>query len=375
MDTVKSTGRLISLDVFRGITIMGMILVNNPGSWATIYPPLKHAEWHGCTPTDLVFPFFLFIVGVAITYALSRKKASGEDQKHLILGITRRAVILIFLGLFMAAFPKFDNLDTLRFPGVLQRIGIVYFITAILFLKVNTKTLTYIGAGLLIFYWFLMSFIPVPGVGYPNLEPGKNLAAWLDSILLSGHMWAVTKTWDPEGVLSTIPAIVTTILGILTGEWLRKNVEQGTKIATLFTYGFLTFLAGYVWSGWFPLNKGLWTSSYVLYTGGLAMLFLATCFWLVDVKNITWWTKPFIVYGSNAITVFFLSGLVGKSMNLITWIGADGNEISLKGYLYESLFTWWLSPINASLAWALTYVVVWLGLMWILYAKKIFIKV
>ncbi len=370
----KNKGRLLSLDVFRGITIMGMILVNNPGTWSSIYPPLKHAEWHGCTPTDLVFPFFLFIVGVAITYALSKKKASGEDQTKLIIGIVRRSLTLVFLGLFMAAFPKFDLIN-LRFPGVLQRIGLVYLVTGILFLKVNTKTLAYIGGGLLLFYWFIMSFIPVPGVGYPNLIPGKNLAAWFDNIILAGHMWASTKIWDPEGILSTLPAIVTTILGILTGDWLRKPIEQGTKIATMFTYGFLTLLAGYIWSGWFPLNKSLWTSSYVLYTAGLAMLFLGTCYWLIDVKKITWWTKPFIVYGTNAITVFFLSGLVAKSMGLITWMNSEGVEISLKGYLYDSLFTWWLSPINASLAWAISYIAIWLGLMWILYAKKIFIKV
>ncbi len=371
----KAPTRLLSLDVFRGITIAGMILVNNPGTWDTIYPPLEHAAWHGCTPTDLVFPFFLFIVGVAITYALSKKKDAGEDQTKLILGIARRAGMLIFLGLFMAAFPKFE-LGVLRFPGVLQRIGLVYLITSVLFLKISIKHIAYVGAALLVLYWFLMSFIPVPGVGYPNLIAGKNLASWFDCIFLSGHMWSATKIWDPEGLLSTMPAISTAILGILTGNWLRnKKVEEGAKIATLFTYGCITLLAGYIWSGWFPINKSLWTSSYVLYTGGLAMLFLASCYWLIDVKGIKWWTKPFVVYGMNAITVFFLSGLVGKSMSLYTWIAADGTEISLKGYLFQNMFLSWLDPINASLAWAITYILIWLGLMWILYAKKIFIKV
>ncbi|MFH0734620.1 MAG: DUF5009 domain-containing protein [bacterium] len=372
---VKAPTRLLSLDVFRGITIAGMILVNNPGTWNAIYPPLEHASWHGCTPTDLVFPFFLFIVGVAITYALTKKKEAGENQTKLILGISRRAGMLIFLGLFMAAYPKFD-LGVLRFPGVLQRIGLVYLITSILFLKISIKHMAYVGGALLLIYWFLMSFIPVPGVGYPNLEKGTNLAAWFDRIFLSGHMWAFSKIWDPEGLLSTMPAISTAILGILTGNWLRnKKVDEGTKIATLFTYGCIIMLAGYIWSGWFPINKSLWTSSYVLYTGGLAMLFLASCYWLIDVKGIKWWTKPFVVYGMNAITVFFLSGLVAKSMGLYTWMTPDGIEISLKGYLFESMFLSWLDPINASLAWALTYITLWLGLMWILYAKKIFIKV
>ena len=371
----KAPTRLLSLDVFRGLTIAGMILVNNPGTWDAIYPPLEHAPWHGCTPTDLVFPFFLFIVGVAITYALSKKKDAGENQAKLILGIVRRAGILIFLGLFMAAFPKFE-LGILRFPGVLQRIGLVYLITSVLFLKISIKHMAYVGGALLILYWFLMSFIPVPGVGYPNLEKGTNLAAWFDRIFLSGHMWIYSKIWDPEGLLSTLPAVSTAILGILTGNWLRnKKVDEGTKIATLFTYGAITMLAGYIWSGWFPINKSLWTSSYVLYTGGLAMLFLASCYWLIDVKGIKWWTKPFVVYGMNAITVFFFSGLVGKSMNLITWMTPDGKEISVHGYLFQSMFLSWLDPINASLAWALTYILIWLGLMWILYAKKIFIKV
>ncbi|MCW8849023.1 MAG: DUF5009 domain-containing protein [Melioribacteraceae bacterium] len=366
--------RLISLDVFRGITIAGMILVNNPGSWSSIYPPLQHASWNGCTPTDLVFPFFLFIVGVAITLSLSKRKSRGDDKKRLMLNILRRSVILFLLGLILAAFPSFDILN-IRIPGVLQRIAVVYLVSSFLYLNFSTKALIYITSGSLIIYWMMMTLIPVPGIGYANLEKTTNLAAWLDNLLLSGHLWSATKVWDPEGILSTLPAIGTTLIGILTGNWLQTKNDSTTKTVWLFVSGTLLMFFGYVWDGWFPLNKSLWTSSYVLYTGGLALIFLALCYWFIDVKNIKWWSKPFQVYGMNAITVFFLSGIVSKILYIVKVSSSAGEEISIKGYLYSTFFLSWLSPINASLLWALMYVIVWLGLMWILYAKKIFIKV
>lgn len=371
---IQKSGRLLSLDVFRGITIAGMILVNNPGSWSNIYPALQHAPWHGCTPTDLIFPFFLFIVGVAITYSLSKRKERGDDQKKLLLQIFRRTVILFGLGIILHGFPNF-NFSEIRIPGVLQRIAIVYFFASLIFLKANIKVVAYISAAFLLIYWFLMAVIPVPGVGYPNLEPTTNLAAWLDRTLLEGHLWKSTKVWDPEGILSTIPAISTALFGVLTGHWLRRNMDEAKKVVWLFVFGNIALVLGIIWDVWFPLNKNIWTSSYVVYTAGLALHFLAMCYWLIDVKGYKWWTKPFVVYGLNAITVFFLSGIVGRLMILIKVTDSTGAEVALKTYLYESLFTPWLSPINASLAWAITYIVIWLGLMWILYAKKIFIKV
>ncbi len=366
--------RLMSLDVFRGITIAGMILVNNPGTWSAVYPPLRHAKWHGCTPTDLIFPFFLFIVGVAITYSLSKRKERGDDQKKLILQIFRRSAILFGLGLFMAGFPFFD-LSSIRIPGVLQRIGVVYFVSSFIFLKSGPKTILYLTTSFLIIYWVLMTLVPVPGVGDPNLEPTTNLAAWLDNLILSGHMWSATKVWDPEGILSTLPAIGTSLLGILTGYLLRSDKDQTTKTVWLFVYGTILMAAGYVWDGWFPMNKSIWTSSYVLYTAGLALNFLGICYWFIDVLGYKKWAIPFQVYGLNAITVFFLSGLVAKTMNLIKVTNAAGEEITLKYLIFDSLFLSWLDPINASLLWAIMYIAVWLGLMWILYSKKIFIKV
>lgn len=366
--------RLISLDVFRGLTIAGMILVNNPGTWSTIYPALEHAKWHGVTPTDLIFPFFLFIVGVAITLSLTKRKQRGDDQTKLILQVVRRSATIFLLGLLLAGFPYY-HLDTIRIPGVLQRIAVVYLIASILFLKTSKKTLTITAFVLLFVYWGLMTLVPVPGVGYPNLEPATNLGAWLDNLLLGGHLWSASKVWDPEGLLSTMPAISTGIFGILTGFWITGTAEKTVKTVWMFVIGNFALLISMFWDMWFPINKGLWTSSYVVYTAGMALIMLAMCYWLVDVKGYKWWTKPFLVYGTNAITVYFLSGIVARLLTLIKFTDAMGKEITLKGYLYDSFFTSWLSPINASFAWALTYVLFWLGIMWILYAKKIFIKV
>lgn len=364
----------MSLDVFRGITIAGMILVNNPGSWGSVYAPLRHASWNGCTPTDLVFPFFLFIVGVAITLSLSKRKKRGDNQNQLLLNILRRSAILFLLGLILSGFPSF-NFFTIRIPGVLQRIALVYFISSFIFLKSSLKVQIYLTFLFLLVYWFLMTFIPVPGIGEANLEKATNLGAWLDNLLLGGHLWSASKVWDPEGILSTMPAISTALLGILTGYWLQTKNDMTTKTVWLFVFGSFLMLAGYIFDGWFPMNKSLWTSSYVLYTGGLALNFLAICYWFIDVKKINWWVKPFQVYGMNAITVFFLSGIVGRLLYLIKFSNSSGTDTTLKEILYSNIFLSWLSPINASLAWAISYVLIWLGLMWILYQKKIFIKV
>lgn len=389
--------RLLSLDVFRGLTIAGMILVNNPGTWSAIYPSLKHAAWHGCTPTDLIFPFFLFIVGVAITLSLTKRKERGDNMSKLYLQIFRRGVILIGLGLILSIPTSLfvsdgktisEIIDGWRIPGVLQRIGVVYIIAAIMFLKMSAKNLAIWGGIILIAYCAVLSFIPVPGIGYANFEYKTNLPAYIDRLILGNHIW-VKGNYDPEGLLSTLPAIATAIMGILTGVWIRKEINSAEKTVWLFVMGTFAMFAGYVWDGWFPMNKPIWTSSYVLYTGGLALIFLAMCYWLIDVKGYKQWTKPFIVYGTNAITVFFASGVVGRALTIIKVEGGAAanllfesgvhkklmEEISLKDYLFANLYLSWLSPINASFAYALVYIFIWLGLMWILYAKKIFIKV
>jgi len=376
---MEKSERLLSLDVFRGITIAGMILVNNPGTWNTIYPPLRHAEWNGCTPTDLIFPFFLFIVGVAIPFAIGKRIQQGDGDKKIILQISRRSIILFILGMLLHSLPfgligDNFNLDTVRIPGVLQRIAIVYFVTGILFLKTKYSTLISVGVVLLILYWLVMVLIPVPEIGYSNLEPATNLAAWLDRSLFGRHLWQETKFWDPEGILSTIPALATSLIGILTGVWLKSSKDKITKTVWLFVFGCLCTAAGYVWSGWFPINKNLWTSSYVLYTGGIALLFLGICYWFIDVRDSNWWIKPFQVYGLNAITVYFLSELSSKILYVIK-IPSGPESVSLSTFLFINSFLQFLDPINASLLWAIFNVLIWLGLMWILYNKKIYIKV
>lgn len=374
MGNAKSE-RLLSLDVFRGITIAGMILVNTPGTWDHVYPALQHARWNGITPTDLIFPFFLFIVGVATTFSLSKRKQRGDDHKKLILQVIKRSVIIFLLGIFLAAFPDF-NFSTVRIPGVLQRIAVVYLIVSLLYLKTNTRNLTIISAVILLLYWAMMTLIPVPGVGYPSLEPSTNLGAWLDRTIFGPHIWWYSRTWDPEGLLSTLPAISTAIFGILTGEWLRRtDVENSRRTVWMFFWGNVGLVLGTIWDMWFPINKNLWTSSYVVFTAGMALQFLAMCYWLIDVKGYTKWTKPFVVYGMNAIAAYFLSEIIERALYIPKVMDASGRMIDLRVYLYNVLFASWLPGLNASLAWALSFVIILCGIFWILYAKKIFIKV
>ena len=378
----KPNNRLLSLDVFRGITVAAMILVNNPGDWGNIYPPLKHAAWHGCTPTDLIFPFFLFIVGVSIVYALESKKEAQTNHSKLIWTAAKRSLILFALGLFMALFPKvftdpIEAFKTVRIPGVLQRIAIVFFISAIIFIKTTTKTQLRILILLLVLYWVLMTFIQVPDAGYPNLEKETNLGAWLDrTILTEAHLWNLSKTWDPEGILSTVPAIATGLFGVLIGTFLkRKDKEDAVKISWLFSIGLLATLLGLLWNLSFPINKSLWTSSYVLYTSGWATMGLALLYWLIDVNGYRRGTKPFVAYGVNAITVFFLSGLIARSLNLLMIKIPNGKEVSVKTKILETFYFPYFSPLNASVLYALTFVFIWLIVLWWMYNKKLIIKV
>ncbi|WP_324676701.1 acyltransferase family protein [Hymenobacter sp. GOD-10R] len=369
-------GRLVSLDVFRGITVMAMILVNNPGDWGHIYAPLEHAKWNGCTPTDLIFPFFLFIVGVSLVYALSSAKQAAQGQSQVVMRIVRRAAVLYGLGLFGALFPSFD-FSTVRLPGVLARIAVVFLICGILFLKTNWRTQAWLLLSILVVYNVLMQLVPVPGFGPANLNPETNLGAWFDRLILGeAHLWKSSRTWDPEGLLSTLPAVGTGLAGMLTAQWLRRSdLDAATRVAWLCVVGGGAVVLGMIWNGWFPVNKALWTSSFVLYTGGLAAAALAILYWLCDVQGFRGWIKPFLVFGVNAITVFFLSGLVPRLLNMIKVPGADGAPTGLRTWLYDTLFVPYFSPINASLAGAIVCVLVWLGILWVMYQKRIIIKV
>lgn len=374
--------RLVSLDAFRGATIAGMLLVNNPGSWKDVYAPLLHAPWHGWTPTDWIFPFFLWIVGVSLAFSFARRVEEGADRGRLFVHVLRRSAIIFALGLLLATFPfglLGSNLDlaTVRIPGVLQRIAVCYLVASAIFLRTTWRGQVAWTAGLLLGYWALLMLVPVPGYGAGVLEPQGNLAWWIDSHLLAGHTWrgAPAPGFDPEGILSTLPAIASTLLGALTGHLLWGKDTPEKKTAQLLGGGVVLLAAGALWGAVFPINKNLWTSSYTVFMAGWSMVWLGGFYWLIDVKGWQRWATPFVIYGMNAIVLFVLAGLVGRLLTLIKWTGADGAAVTLKGWLYQTLFTPYLSPLNASLAFALSFVAVFFGIGWAMWRKKWFVKI
>jgi predicted acyltransferase len=372
--TGSATKRLVSLDVFRGFTIAGMVLVNNPGTWEHIYWPLQHASWHGWTPTDLVFPFFLFIVGVAITLAFGSRIESGRSKRDLYLKVVKRSLLIFAIGLFLNAFPYF-NLSELRIPGVLQRIAVCYLFASIIFLETKIRTQIVITIALLLIYWFLVEFIAAPGFAAGDLTKEGSLPSFIDRVVFGKHVWAQAKVYDPEGLLSTIPALATTLIGVLAGHCLRTKQSAYEKVAGLFVVGAICVALGWAWNSFFPINKALWTSSYVLFTAGLALQLLALCYWVIDIKGYRRWAKPFEIFGVNAIALYVGAGLMAASLGLIKVTGADGTKVPLGDWIYQNLFASWASPINASLAFAIVFVLVWLALMWVLFRRNIFIKV
>ncbi|MET0760390.1 MAG: DUF5009 domain-containing protein, partial [Flavobacterium sp.] len=396
--------RLISLDVFRGVTILFMIIVNNPGSWSSIYPPLKHADWNGCTPADFVFPFFIFIMGTAIPFAMPAKTFDRAAFNKIIV----RSLRIFCLGLFLNFFSKIELFGLegipllfgrlaitigvsyalmgnfslkvktylvltvfglllflaysgieayreVRIPGVLQRIGIVYFFVSLLYLKTTQKTQLLTASVLLLVYWEIMALVPVPGIGTANFEINTNLAAWLDNELLSGHLWVYTKTWDPEGILSTIPAIASGLSGLLIGQLLNRPLPQLEIIKKMVIAGLTITVLGIVWSTVFPINKSLWTSSYVLYTSGLAILCLSVLYYVIDVANYKKWSKLFLIWGVNPMIVFFFSGIIPKVLRMIEFKNTEiaSKTINLQDYFYSScIVPFFNNPMSASLVFA-----------------------
>ena len=360
--------RLVSLDVFRGLTIAGMVLVNNPGTWSHIYWPLEHAEWNGWTPTDLIFPFFLFIVGVAIPLAFGKRIERGDARRSLFIKVAYRSAIIFLLGEFLAGFPYF-HLSTIRIPGVLQRIAVCYCLASIIFLNTRVRTQILIAIGLLLFYYILLMTVPAPGYAAGDLTKEGSLPSFVDRVVFGKHVWAQAKVYDPEGILSTIPALVTTLIGVLTGTWLRNERSRIEKAAGMFVVGAVLVAIGWAWNAFFPINKALWTSSYVMFTGGLALQFLALCYWLIDIKGYRRWAKPFEIFGLNAIALYVLADLLANLFELIK-IRGD----SLGGSIYN-FFGAFLSPTNASLAFAIVFVLICFFFMWLLYRRRIFIKI
>jgi predicted acyltransferase len=365
----------MSLDLFRGATIAGMILVNNAGDEPNSYWPLKHAEWSGWTPTDLVFPFFLFIVGVAMAFSFDSRLKRGASRTELLRHLLWRGLALFALGMFLNGFPNQYQLTSWRVYGVLQRIAMCYVISAILALWADWRGWIVTTAGCLLGYWILMRFVPVPGFGVPThdiplLDPDRNLAAWLDRQLLAGHLYEGTR--DPEGVLSTIPAVATSLLGMLTGRWLRSRRSPQSKAVGMAMFGLTGVVAGKILNLGFPINKKLWTSSYVIFTAGLALLCLALCYWVVDVKP--WrglWTKPLLVFGMNAIAAYVFAELISQLLDLMhTSVGLSWQET-----VYQRIFATLASPANASLLYALVFVLMCWVAMYLLYRKGIFLKI
>lgn len=417
--------RLTSIDVFRGLTIMLMCIVNNPGDWGNVYAPFLHAEWHGCTPTDLVFPFFLFIVGISTVLANPSKKFDfsrilTRTLRIFLLGlflnyfskihigslegvplmlfrmfITAGVTVLLlgeydkqkqlyyavamFMLMMILAFGGFEDYKEVRIPGVLQRIAIVYLIISIIYAKTNQNTQIAIFALCLLVYWALMALVPVPNIGAANFEKGTNLAAWFDNFLLPNHLWSVSKTWDPEGILSTLPAIGTGLAGVFTGKLLTNDFPSNKKVIYMLSASVVCIMVGLFWDTVFPINKALWTSSYVVYVAGLALLVLGILYFVIDVLEIKFWTKPFVIFGVNPMVVFFFSGIILRALNMIK-IAQPNNvehpEVGLTSWLYSN----WIEPNfenlkTASLAGALTYVLIWFVILYFFDKKKLIFKV
>lgn len=359
--------------MFRGLTIAGMIVVNTPGTWAHVYPPLLHAEWHGWTPTDTIFPFFLFIVGVSMAFSFARRASEGASRNALFLHALRRGAIIFGLGLALNVLSYFVfHREHLRIPGVLQRIGVVYIVAAAVFLGLARKGVLAATLALLLGYWGLMALVPVPGYGAGRLDREGNLASYVDRLVLGGHTWK--PGWDPEGPLSTIPAVATTLLGALAGEWLR-SASVRHKLSGLVAGGLILLGTGALWQRVFPLNKNLWTSSYAIFMCGLAALFLALCLEVIDRRGWRGWARPFEWLGRNAIASFVASTLATILMLAVKLPGPDGKSRSLYATIYRAVFDRFADPRLGSLLFALAYLALWVAVFGTLYRKRVFIKV
>jgi predicted acyltransferase len=376
----NSTGRLVCLDIYRGLMVAGMIVVDNPGSDEKAYWPIMHAKWNGWTPADFIFPSFLFLVGISMVYSFAARRERGETREKILLHAFKRSLILIAIGLLVNASPIIGlDLHAWRFEGVTQRIAVCYFFAAILELWAGRRWQLVALAGCLIGYWALLRFVPVPGAGLPGrdipfMDQVQNLPAWLDRKLFMGHLYDGTR--DPEGIIHTIPAIGTTLIGVLTGHWLRTKKNSSKLIGGMVLFGVLGMLCGELWNHWFPINKNLWTSSFVLFSGGFALLFLSLLYWVTEVKRLRGaWTMPILVFGMNAIAGFVADSLIYGPGYTFTVKGSDGTTMNWHEAAQAHLERAGLSTANASLLYSLGAVAICWILLWFLWRKKIFLKV
>lgn len=374
-----SQSRLLSLDVFRGITIATMILVNNMGSHEYVYHQLGHSDWNGCTIADLVFPFFLYIIGVSVYFAMDNKRHHTPHGK-IMASAARRSMIMIGLSFFLFLFPRvftdpIKALTHLRIQGILFRIAIVYFISTLIFIKTNIKTQIILGVIFLVGYWWILSFVPVPGIGAANYGKETNIGAYLDRLLF-GTSHLLNKTWDPQALLGTIPSIATVIMGIVTAYILKDNRHPVTKRCfRVLLLGLMCIALGMAWGQFFPINKSLWTSSYVLYTSGLAAVGLSISYYVIDIREIKTPFLPFLALGRNAITLYFLSELLPRIMNIIP-VSTPGGDVDLRTFIYhKALQPIFASPYLDSLTSGLFYMLLFTTLAWWMYKKDILIKI
>ena len=389
--------RLMSLDAFRGLTVAGMLLVNNPGTWGAIYQPLEHAPWNGWTPTDLIFPFFLFIVGITTHLSLAQRRARGDSDGVLVRQILRRGALIFLCGFALSLFPGFTWLsiaghpdatfvdrvvhrwEHVRIMGVLQRIGVAYTIAALLSFRASLTRIVVTTVALLYGYWAILAFAPTPGTGIVGeIDVGAlTLQGWLDRAIFGvDHVWAGTGgTYDPEGILSSLGAVASVLCGVFAGRWIAQPRPLIERVAALFAAGALVAVLGLMWHWSLPINKNLWTPSYVVFMAGMASMTLATCMWLIEEMDVTRWAKPFLAFGVNPIVAFVGSGLMARCLYSIFTGSWQGKTVPIQRVLYETGFHSWLAPKNASLLFAFAFVLLWFGILSVLDRKQWYLKI
>ena len=399
-----ASARLLSLDVFRGLTIIGMLIVNNPGSSTAAFAELRHSPWNGCTVADLVFPFFLFVVGISMHLSLMARMSRGVSESALRRQIVRRGALLFAIGLLLNWFPFYHygavdsyvgsrfgdhviaRLAELRLLGVLQRIGLAYVVAALLALRRSSRSLAMVTVALLVGYWLAMTLLPVPGEGSLGGllldQPGRNLSAWVDRTTLDwsrwglgNHMWEASRIFDPEGLLSTVPAIGTTLIGVLAGRWLSTVRPLGERLRGLFLAGLALVATGLAWGMAFPINKNLWTSSYVLLTAGIGCALLAAIAWLVDARQSRWWTPILAVFGTNAITAYVGAELAAVLLDSTIKLRVEGHLQSVHQLFYERALASWMPPNVAALAYSIAFVALWYLVLRELYRRGVVLKI
>jgi predicted acyltransferase len=388
---VHADNRLLSLDVLRGLTIAGMILVTDPGTYSAVYKPLLHSQWENPTATDMIFPSFLVIVGISMTLSFASRLRRGDTRQQILRHVFVRSIVLFVLGLLLNGFPDY-HLPTLRIPGILQRIAICYLLGGVLYLALSRErdhnalrrrsiSIAVTIAALLALYWGLVKWVPVPGFGAGRLDSLGNLGAWIDrTVFTIPHLWPYGTTpgygvtFDPEGLLSTLPALATLLLGILAGEWLLGHASAMRKFSVLAIAGACLIVAGLALSPWMPLIKKIWTSTLALFSGGVALLVFSLLYLLLDIKRWRRWVSPALIFGTNAILAFALSTILTVLSDRIRIDAGSGASLTLHKWTYFHGFATWLSPVNASLGYAIAVVAINLALIYPLYRKRIFLR-